>query len=248
MRHSKQHFFFLGIFIFLGLVVMGYLLSQAIIDFKKLDRSVTVKGLSMRELPADVVIWPISYSIADNDLSNLYLTIESNNQLINEFLNSNAILNDAITFAPPAVIDKQAQNYGESRNAAFRFVATQTVTVYSKQIDTVRQAMTKLSDLGKQGIVFKGDNYENRTDYLFTSLNDIKPEMIEEATQNAREVAMKFAADSSSRLGKIKQARQGRFSVNPRDQNNPHIKKIRVVSTIEYYLADWLTQISSSTR
>lgn len=238
MRQTKQHFFFLGLFIFMGMGAMGYLLSQAIIDYKKLDRSVTVKGLSERELPADVVIWPISYSIADNDLSNLYLTIDSKNQLINEFLNSNAILNDAITFAPPAVIDKQAQNYGESRNAAFRFVATQTVTVYSNQINTVRQAMTKLSELGKQGIVFKGDNYENRTDYLFTSLNDVKPEMIEEATQNAREVAMKFAADSSSRLGKIKQARQGQFSVNPRDQNNPHIKKIRVVSTVEYYLAD----------
>ncbi len=237
MRQSKQHFFFLGTFIFLGLGVMGYLLSQAIIDFKKLDRSVTVKGLSERELPADVVIWPISYSIADNNLNNLYLTIDNNNQLISEFLNSNAILDDAISFAPPAVIDKQAQNYGES-NTTFRFVATQTVTVYSHQIDTVRQAMTKLSDLGKQGIVFKGDNYENRTDYLFTSLNEIKPAMIEEATQNAREVALKFAADSSSRLGKIKQARQGQFSVSPRDQNNPHIKKIRVVSTIEYYLAD----------
>ena len=238
MRQTKQHFFFLGIFIFLGLAAMGYLLSQAIIDYKKLDRSVTVKGLSERELPADVVIWPISYSIADNDLNNLYLTIDNNNQLINDFLNSKAIVNDAISFAPPAVIDKQAQNYGEARNSAFRFVATQTVTVYSTQIDTVRQAMTQLSDLGKQGIVFKGDNYENRTDYLFTSLNEIKPEMIEEATQNAREVAMKFAADSSSRLGKIKQARQGQFSVSPRDQNNPHIKKIRVVSTIEYYLAD----------
>lgn len=238
MRQSKQHFFFLGIFIFLGLGVMGYLLSQAIIDFKKLDRSVTVKGLSTRELPADIVIWPISYSIADNDLSNLYLTIDKNNLLISAFLNNSAIANESISFAPPAVVDKQAQNYGESRNTTFRFVATQTVTVYSKKIDVVRQAMTKLSDLGKQGIVFKGDNYENRTEYLFTKLNNIKPEMIEEATQNAREVAMKFAADSSSQLGKIKRARQGQFSVNPRDQNNPHIKKIRVVSTIEYYLAD----------
>jgi hypothetical protein len=62
--------------------------------------------------------------------------------------------------------------------------------------------------------------------------------MIEEATRNAREVAQKFAEDSDSRLGKIRQASQGQFSIEPRDTNNPHIKKVRVVSTVEYYLSD----------
>jgi hypothetical protein len=62
--------------------------------------------------------------------------------------------------------------------------------------------------------------------------------MIEEATKNAREVANKFAIDSHSGLGKIKKASQGQFSINDRDKNNPHIKKVRVVSTVEYYLVD----------
>ncbi len=217
---------------------MGFLLSQAIIQYKQMDRSVTVKGLSEKEVLADVVIWPIAYSLADNELSSLYATIEKNNQLIGSFLISKSIPNSAISFAPPAITDKSAQDYGDSSNSAFRFVGSQTVTVYSEQIELVRQAMTQLSELGKQGIVIKGNNYENRTEYLFTHLNDIKPEMIEEATQNAREVANKFALDSNSSLGKIKMARQGQFSINDRDQNNPHIKNIRVVSTVEYYLAD----------
>lgn len=238
MNRPRQHFFFLGIFIFLGLGAMGYLLSQAIIQYKQMDRSVTVKGLSEKELTADVVIWPIAYSLADNQLTTLYETIETNNLLISEFLTDKSIPNSAISFAAPAITDKSAQDYGDGSNSTFRFVGSQTVTVYSEQIELVQQAMTQLADLGKQGIVIKGNNYENRTEYLFTRLNEIKPEMIEEATQNARQVAMKFAADSSSRLGKIKRARQGQFSINDRDQNNPHIKNIRVVSTIEYYLAD----------
>lgn len=98
--------------------------------------------------------------------------------------------------------------------------------------------MGELSELGKQGIVFSSNNYESRTEYLFTRLNEIKPEMVEEATRKAREVAMKFASDSDSRLGKIKRASQGQFSINSRDRNNPHIKKVRVVSTVEYYLSD----------
>ncbi|MBW2072165.1 MAG: SIMPL domain-containing protein, partial [Deltaproteobacteria bacterium] len=72
----------------------------------------------------------------------------------------------------------------------------------------------------------------------FTGLNKIKPEMIQEATAKAREVALKFAEDSKSKLGKIKRASQGQFSIKPRDKNNPHLKKIRVVSTVEYYLSD----------
>jgi hypothetical protein len=98
--------------------------------------------------------------------------------------------------------------------------------------------MGALPELGKKGIVITGGNYQNQTEYLFTRLNDVKPEMIEEATRKAREVAVKFAADSNSTLGKIKQASQGQFSIKPRDKNNPHIKKVRVVSTVVYYLSD----------
>ena len=80
-------------------------------------------------------------------------------------------------------------------------------------------------------MVFSQDNYEHRTQYLYQGLNDIKPQMIEEATQNARLVAEKFAPDSASQLGKIQSARQGQFSISDRDSNNPHVKKVRVVST-----------------
>ena len=62
--------------------------------------------------------------------------------------------------------------------------------------------------------------------------------MIEKATKAAREVAEKFARDSASRLGKIRKASQGLFSIQDRDRNTPHIKRVRVLSTVEYYLAD----------
>ena len=77
-----------------------------------------------------------------------------------------------------------------------------------------------------------------RTQFLFNGLNNIKPAMIEEATRNAREVAEKFAHDSGSKLGKIKRASQGQFSVEDRDSNTPYIKRLRIVSTVEYYLTD----------
>lgn len=230
--------FILGLFLFLGLVSLGYQLGSAAIDFKQLERSVTVKGLAEQEVMADVVIWPIQFVVADNDLQSLYKSIDEGTGKIKAFLNENGIEATDITFAAPAITDKSAQQWGSDNRAEFRYTATQTVTVYSKKVDQVRSVMNELSALGKQGIVLVGNSYDSQTEYIYTQLNDIKPQMIEEATRNAREAATKFAEDSQSVLGKIRQASQGQFSINPRDKNNPHIMKVRVVSTVEYYLSD----------
>jgi hypothetical protein len=236
--NNKQSALILGAFLFLGLAVLGYILGQAAIKFKEYERTVNVKGLSEREYAADVVIWPIQFTEASNDLGNLYSSIEGSTSKITEFLEKNGINSADITHAAPAITDKSAQQYGTTTRAEFRYTAQQTVTVYSGNIKAVQSVMGKLSELGKKGIVFTGGDYDSQTEYLFTRLNEVKPEMIEEATQNAREVAQKFAADSKSQLGKIKNAYQGQFSITPRDRNNPHIKNVRVVSTVEYYLSD----------
>ncbi|MDH3986365.1 MAG: SIMPL domain-containing protein [Gammaproteobacteria bacterium] len=237
-ENSKVSAVVLGVFIFLGLATLGYLLGSAAIKFKEYERTVTVKGLSEREYEADIVIWPIQFTEASNNLGELYGSIERSTEKIRVFLEENGISQEEITFSIPSITDKSAQQYGNQAKAEFRYTAIQTVTVYSKSIKPVRTVMGILSELGKQGIVFSGGNYQSTTEYLFTRLNEAKPEMIEEATRKAREVAEKFASDSKSTLGKIRKASQGQFSINARDKNNPHIKKVRVVSTVEYYLSD----------
>lgn len=237
-KNTNIHAFILGIFIFIGLSALGYLLGRAAIEFKQYERSVTVKGLSEREYNADIVIWPIKFTAAGNDLETLYNLMEQNTLKIKTFLVKNDVNPNEITFASPAITDKSAQRYGNNVKADFRYTAFQTVTVYSENIKAVRAVMSKLSELGKQGIVFTGSGYQYQTEYSFTRLNEVKPKMIEEATRKAREVAEKFASDSQSKLGKIKRAYQGRFSISNRDNNNPHIKKVRVVTTVEYYLSD----------
>lgn len=235
---SKPNSLILGICIFLGLSSLGYLLGNSAIKFKEYERTVTVKGLSEREFGADIIIWPIQFTAAGNNLEELYEAIDGNTHKIREFLETKGVGNEEISFTTPSITDKSAQQYSNQAKAEFRYTAIQTVTVYSRNIDSVRKVMGELSELGKKGIVFTGGNYQSQTEYLFTRLNEIKPEMIEEATRKAREVAEKFASDSKSSLGKIRKATQGQFSINARDKNNPHIKKVRVVSTVEYYLSD----------
>ncbi len=239
MEHTNRgSAFILGLCLIIGLGGLGYFLGQSALKIKAFERTVKVKGLSQREYKADLVIWPIQFTEAGNDLGGLYDALDSDTAMIMQFLQAKGVNKDDVSLSAPSITDKSAQSYNDGSQARFRYTAVQNVTVYSHDVPLIRSLMTQLGALGKKGIVFTGGGYEYQTDYLFTRLNEIKPDMIKEATTKAREVALKFAEDSKSRLGKIKRASQGQFSITARDRNNPHIKKVRVVSTVEYYLSD----------
>ncbi|MCO8096573.1 SIMPL domain-containing protein [Acinetobacter lwoffii] len=228
----------LGALIGLGMIIAGWILGNSALKIKQYERIVSVKGLSEREVKADVAVWPIRFNAGSQDLAELYDTMQTNTQEIQTFLKNEGFSAEEITSASPSITDKYAQQYGGDANVALRYTASQTITVYTHKIDAVRAAQSRLVALGRKGIAFVGDDSGQRTEYLFTKLNDIKPAMIEQATENARSVAEKFAADSKSSLGKIKSANQGVFSIEDRDSNTPYLKKVRVVSTVDYYLAD----------
>ena len=228
----------LGIFLFAGLAALGLIAGNAALDVKAHERSVQVKGLAEREVPADVVIWPLSYQLASNDLNELYESMTEKNRVITTFLSENGLDLADVSTAAPSVVDRHAQSWGNTAEIEYRYVATATVTLFSKDVETARKAMSNAIELGKNGIALTGADYGNQVQFMFTGLNDIKPAMIEESTFNARAVAQKFAADSESTLGKIKSASQGQFSISDRDSTTPHIKNVRVVSTVEYYLSD----------
>ena len=235
-QHSIAPSVVLGGLLCVGLLLLGLTLSRAVVNLRALERTVTVKGLSEREVSADIAVWPIKFSEAASDINQLAVTMEEKTRLVQAFLADQGFPNDEITASAPSIVDRYAQ--GWSRDQGLRFAASATVTVYTTDVDRARAAMGEAAALGKAGIAVSGQDYEARTEFLFTGLNDLKPEMVEEATRNARLVAEKFASDSESRLGKIKRASQGQFSISDRDSNTPHIKRVRVVSTIEYYLAD----------
>ena len=226
-----------GLFIGIGLIVLGIFINCGIRSAKSMDRSVTVKGLSEMEVPANKVIWPITYTELGNDLQQVYNDIEAKNGKIITFITSNGIDRDEITASAPMIVDTKADRYNPNP-APYRYNAVAVVTVSSEKVDQVRELMTRQASLLKEGIAITGDDYRFQTQFLYTKLNDVKPQMIEEATKNARASAQKFAEDSDSKLGKIKQASQGQFSISDRDVNTPYIKSLRVVTTIEYQLKD----------
>lgn len=224
-----------AIILAIGIIMLGVMIKNGINDFKDKERIVSVKGLAELEVPADKVIWPLMFKDLGNDPAVLYTNMNQKTQAIVKFLTSKGIAKEEISIAPPEVIDMEAERYN-SNNATYRYNATSVITVTSKNVEKVRQLMSQQGELLQQGIAITGGDYRYNVLYEFTGLNEVKPQMIEEATKNARASAEKFAKDSESRLGKIRNASQGQFSIEDRDANTPYIKKVRVVTTVNYYL------------
>ena len=216
-----------------GLALLGFFVSKGLTSIANQEQYVTVKGLAECEVLANKVVWPLPYKCVSNDMQKLYDEIEMNRDIILSFLKEGGITGDEIVISAPAVTDRLAQSYVPD-NIKFRYQAEAVITVISPQVEKVIELMGKQIELMKDGVIIS-DEYSYRTQFEYTALNDIKPAMVEEATRNARAVAQKFADDSDCKLGNIKQATQGQFSITS-DETTPQIKNIRVVTTVKYAL------------
>ena len=192
---------FCGIFIMIGLIAIGSHISGAVEKYREYDRTVNVKGLCEKEVKADKVIWPVVYKVMANDIQTIYDQIDANNAVVKSFLEKGGIKPEDISVSVPNISDKYANEYG-SNDRAYRYIATSTITVCTSDVDTVLKLRSKEAELLKKGIVSGGNSWETPVEFKYEGLNDIKPEMIEEATRNARETAQKLPRTQTAALEK----------------------------------------------
>lgn len=220
-----------------AIIIAGFFIGNMHKIGKKYDHYVEVKGLSEREVKADLAVWPLNITISGNDLGQLKKEIESQNKMVYEFFINQGFSKDELTVGSTNINDAFADMYNQNaRNNEFRYLAKSDFTIRTNNIERLQNALSESLELVSQGILLGSKNTWRPIEYIFSGLNDLKPAMIEEATKNAREVAEKFAHDSNSQVGGIRVAHQGLFSISDRDENTPQIKIVRVVSTIEFQL------------
>ena len=224
----------LGGTIALGLVGSGSYLNDAVQSWTQADRVVSVKGLAEREVEADLVLWPLSFAVAADNLADLYQAIDEARNKVTAFLTQAGFSKDELSFAAPVVEDQWANQYGEQRPPQ-RYKADAVLLVRSQQVANVKKTQPESAQLVSQGVLLT-QRYEHKIQYIFTRLNEIKPQMIAEATANARQAAQQFAEDADASVGAIRSAQQGYFSVEDLDSYTPDIKQVRVVTNVEYLL------------
>jgi hypothetical protein len=229
----------------LGLAAGGWLAGAGFAASRAADRYVTVKGISERDAQADLALWPLRLVVSDNDLGRAYARLSAQLAQVRAFLGHQGIDTAQTELQAFSVTDAYANQY-RSAEAVTRYVINQTLMVRSDDPARVLAASQKVGELVGAGVVFSsGAEYGGGgPTFVFSGLNDLKPQMIAEATARAREAADQFATDSKSRLGGIRRANQGVFEILPRDQapgiseQGQIAKRVRVVTTVEYFLRD----------
>ncbi|MFP4168770.1 MAG: SIMPL domain-containing protein [Desulfonatronovibrionaceae bacterium] len=227
----------LGVLLAAGLVLSAYVLGQALLDFKAAERYVTVKGLAVKEIPADMALWPVCISVTGNDLGPVHDQLSSSREQVISFLQDKGFDPSEISRSAPQIQDFQAQGYARQDAPVYRYQAKDVLMVRSGKVEQVKEAMADSGALAASGVALVQD-YQYQPRFEFTGLNEVKPEMIARATENARQAARQFARDSGSKVGNIKWARQGLFTIQDQDAYTPEIKRVRVVTTVAYYLND----------
>ena len=225
----------------LGMIVSASLLKDGLTEMRTGDRYVTVKGVAEQEVNADLALWPIRFAATGETLEEAREKARSSRDGVMAFLKLQAIDEDSVELQRMDVVDTHANPY-QPENGARKFIITQVLMVRTEAVDKVRQAAQGVSDLVDSGVILSSDYGPTGPTYLFTRLNDIKPEMISEATAAARESAQQFARDADAELGGLRRANQGVFQILARDQapgvtaEQQPVKTVRVVSTFDYYL------------
>ena len=217
----------------IGLITGGYLLGDGLLRAKMADRSVTVRGLAERDVTADLATWTIAYSAQSTDLQSAQTDIDRDTTAITSFFKELGFKADALK--PTGANVNQYSN-----NGIPQYTIRQRLSLRTDDIDKAQAAVARQFDLVRRGVVLEDGSGMS---YTFTKLDEIKPEMVAEATKDARKSAEQFAQDSGTDVGGIKSATQGYFSIDSRDgdaggygvTDTPY-KKVRVVTTVNFYL------------
>lgn len=226
----------------IGLTTSGYVLGDGLRRAKMAERTVTVRGVSERDVTADLATWTVDFSHQGTDLGPVQGSVDAQAHAVRDFFRHAGFRPDEITDSDVAVSRERTSDPEGKGVGPEKLTVKRSIQLRTNDVMKARAAYALQAELLRQGVELSGSNIS----YTFTRLNDLKPAMIAEADRNARSSAEQFAHDSGAQVGRIRTASQGYFSVGPRDGEecddcnssggSSPFQKVRVVATIDYDL------------
>jgi hypothetical protein len=246
LMNKKWGWVLLSLAVALGFASSGFFIGRAIEVFKRSDRTVTVKGLAEKNVESDLVIWNLGFQVAGDDLGTIEQKFSEDKVKVLAFLKAQGFESSEISEVSTNVLDRHTQRYvSEGDLKLSRYTLQGNVIIKSSNLKGIKIALEKINDLLKQGITFtaRSTEYDVNPRYLLTKFNELRPALLEEATQNAKATAEKFASTSNTKVGRIRTANQGVVQIlspeggqtyNQEDRTLE--KQLRVVSTFVFDL------------
>ncbi len=222
-----------------GIATAGYFVGQTIYNSQVAINVAEVKGLAEKRVSADRAFWKIQYTVSGTraDMARLYEQSEADQKKIVALLIESGFESSELS---PGVIDTSSEEFRDENQKLVeeKFQLIGSIDVETAKVRKVAEVRSKLNTLVAQGLAITN----NPPAYHFTRLNEIKPEMVKEATTNARIAANEFAVNAGVKVGGIKDAQQGGFLIRDVGEEYGDTKNIekdvRVVTTITFYLTE----------
>jgi hypothetical protein len=227
----------------IGLTTSGYALGDGLRRSKMSEhRSVTVRGVSERNVTADLATWSVNFSYEGTDLASVQQSVDQQARAVRGFFQRAGFKPGDVTDTNVSLSHEQPRDREGNPIGPQKLTVSRSIQLRTTDVMRARNAYTHQAELLRDGVELSGSNIS----YTFTGLNKLKPAMIGEANKNARDSAEQFARDSGAAVGRIKTASQGYFSVGARDGEDcddcgssggsSPFQKVRVVTTIDYDL------------
>lgn len=202
----------LGVFLSAGIIIGTIIISKTVELVKFQNQRITVKGYAERNITSDVASWRGQITTRSEELVTAYDNIQADLEKVLTYLKQQGIKEDEISI--PSVITNiqyKRTNQGMMTNIVEGYVLSQSVSITSPNIEQIARIANEITILIKEGIEF--DSFPPQ--YFFTKLDDMKIELLGEATRNAYMRAEQLAENSGSKVGSLKYASQGVFQITP---------------------------------
>jgi hypothetical protein len=231
----------LGACLAVGLVFSASIASQAIVQIKRDNQALEVKGFAERGIESDLATWKGSYTNRARQLTEAYAALESDRKAMLDFLEGQKVPASAHELLPVTMRVLYGRNdKGMQTNEIEGYALTQQVRVSSKDIDLISRLSKESGALVKQGVEFSS----HQPEFLYTGLGELKIEMLAEATADARRRAETLAEQSGGTMGPLLSARQGVFQITAahstevsdygRNDTTSRQKSIKAVVTVRF--------------
>jgi hypothetical protein len=231
-----------AVLIAVGVGASGWFVGQGLESFRQAERFITIKGLAEQDVKSDFAIWNLSFRRAGSEYQEVREALANDRQAVIAFLEEQGFERDEIEPRSMRITDLLAREFGQ-QDVALRYTGEGSVILRSTRVDLVDAVASNIDPLIEQGVPMSQDGFAGGAPrYFLRGFNDVKPLLLEDAVNNAREQADKFAADAGATLGALRRADQGIIRILDDDGSDGYSsgmtigKRLRVVSTFEYLL------------
>jgi hypothetical protein len=223
-----------SITVIISTIILAGTIFHSVKYYRNFDHYVEVKGLAEEIVIADQASWHINIAYSSDDLKDIYKNIVQQQDTIINFLHQKGINSNDIQKQTISIIDNSNNTYNNNTNFK-KYSANSGISVNTNNINNLQQVSNNINILVESGVLITS----TYASYLYTKLNDIKAQMINKALINAKITANQFAKQTNDKLGGIKNASQGLFTITAPDGNFNDAsiqKKVRVVTSVQFFI------------